>query len=325
MSEENENPPVRERNPSIKGFKQANFKAINEFGGAENVPEGVSFYVKEQVALSKTQKVPYYSIYRVIKRPEESKEGLAYVGRSIERPDEAYIAENFGPGRFRWIGRWTDEVTGAEKGMISDYLEIDESIKRQGPTPPAIPQFAGPVGVPAPIAVPDPNAAFEQALKMFDRLSAMVEKMMPKRESSLEVADRIAEKLAEVSMKTFERDLKLGQTMKRQMLDSAQSPEAPLAQEGQGEIEIPNWLKPYMGIIEKGIDKLLGGGIQGAAAKTLLLGNDEFLQIFTDPEMRTQALNALAQIHGNEKVQKVVHILEGSKEFVEAVAKKGRK
>ena len=76
---------------------------------------------------------------------------------------------------------------------------------------------------------------------------------------------------------------------------------------------IPSWLKPYMPIISTGIEKLLGGGVQGMAAKTILLGSDEFIQIFSDPERWAQAVQALTAMHGSDKIQKVVSILEAAR------------
>jgi hypothetical protein len=72
---------------------------------------------------------------------------------------------------------------------------------------------------------------------------------------------------------------------------------------------LPSWLAPFMPHLEKGVEKLLGGGPMAGPIKQLILGSDEWKEIFGDKEKWGIAVAAMEQHFGSDKTRRALQIL----------------
>lgn len=295
-----------------KGMKSEDFVSLDKLIGDEaesvgGMPQSVHFYIKEQLAFLYKRNAKF-SIYRIEKNPGEQKETLAFLEDLSDIPEEEYLKSKYGGGRYRWIARWTEE--DGRKGVLSEPISIANDFRVRPESMGGAPQFQAPATVSAPSNTSNVDP-YELSLRMFDRMGAMMERLIPKRESGLELVDRLAEKLAMMSMKQYERDLKLGENVKKTLIESVKAQEDFDEEKPSSEIAIPAWLKPFVPVIQEAIPALLGGGLTGKFAKTALLGSDDFTQIMQDPERWNELLKAISGMYpdGAEKVMKIVEIL----------------
>ena len=72
---------------------------------------------------------------------------------------------------------------------------------------------------------------------------------------------------------------------------------------------IPPFLKPFMPLIEKNLDKLLGGGAVAEGIKEVVLSTEEFAAIMANPQQMGEMMKALQLRFGPEKAERALKVL----------------
>lgn len=333
----------------VQGFTQKDFAAgtpESVFGTSdvrtEDLPQGVRLYLREKAIDLGTKRV-LVNVYR-LEDDGGMKEKRIWCGRMKHgrKPEDDEIAEQFGPGAYLWILKWNSPANGQECGIVSEKIIVDEEHgrivheewkRRQAMAAPAAP--AAPAAAPAlPAAVPGVGldaltllkfmeAAEDKALARVERIAAIIGGRNDTPADVLRGAYEGASAMMQAAVKT---NLDMARSVGKQLNRPEPEPE-PEAGEGDGEPagpQLPPWIQAFMPQIEKGLEKLLGGGPLGGAVKTLVLSSEEWAEIFADKDKFGQAVAAMEQRFGSDKTKRALDILLNRREPKDA-KKGGRK
>lgn len=328
----------------IAGFKKSEFtEATPErvFGSdvrIDDMPEGVRLYIREK-AIDFSGKRLAVNVYRLVD-DGGMKNKRVWCGKFNNRiPDESDIAEQFGGGAYCWICRWK-AVDGGERGILSDTIEIDEERGRAAHAEWKARQSGGDStrqpAAPAAVA-PAPTlgggfdfagilrimeATEEKALARMERMAAMFAGQ--RAETPADVLKSAYMGASEMIRSAVETNINMAKAVNKASQNNMRPPE-PEGEELDPEPagpRLPAWLDAFMPQIEKGIEKLLGGGPVGGAVKTLILSSDEWRMIFQDKEKWGEAVSAMEQHFGSDKTRRALDILLNRRE---SEAKKGKR
>lgn len=315
----------------IKGFTSKEWvepeKVLPDVPRSE-LPEGVRFYLKgESFDLSKKKMV--VNLYELRDQPGDLKVDKVHIEKLNFIPDEEYIGLNYGPNKdgYIWIGKWKDE--GGEKGMVSETIVLSEKWRRRYEEHQRklgdVSGGAG-AGEVATVGAPASEAGIAmQMLKMLqageDRAFLQMERMAKifqgsKTETPAEVLLAMHKGMNDMMLESVKTSLNITKTVGKAAQESI-TVAAEASQGGDDQVEpgpelgykMPPWLEPFMPHLERGLEKLLGGGPAGAAVKTLILTSDEWGQIFNDPDKWGQAVAAMETKFGSVPTQKALDIL----------------
>lgn len=337
----------------IQGFKKAEFvnpeRVFGEGFQADDLPDGVRAYMREK-ALNLGGRRAIVNAYRVVDTG-----GLKLRRKWAARmddnrvPEDYEIAERCGPGQFIWIMKF-EGVDGKDQGIMSDTIDIDEDSgramheawkRRQASTdstpvaPAAVPaaSVSNPMGFGMESILKIMAATEEKTLATMERMMAMANSN--KSETPADVLKGVYEGANAMMQKAVETNLQMvNQVRKSQSEVLAREAEAiaPKADpededgaEGGDGPQVPEFIKPFMPMLEKGLAKLLGGGPQGALTKALILSDDEFQSIFSNPDKWGQLVAYLERTHGSEKTKAAMDILLNRRDVAAGKsAKKGK-
>lgn len=324
----------------IQGFKKSELDVdpekvfeTNDFR-AEELPEGVRLFLREKRFDIPGKKL-LVNVYRIVD-DGGLKERRIFVGKmEARKPEDHEIAERFGKGSFVWMMKWVGG-DGQERGLLSDRIEIGEEgeslhrewLRRQNGDAgisPAGSASGSPPAAQSPAAVAPAFGALDILAimeKAEDKAMARIERIMGmmqgrQSESAGEVLKEAYKGANEMMAKAVQTNLDMvrvtGKHAQEQMramsLPAPEPAESVLTNEDEPAIDLPPWLKPFLPLIEKGLEKLFAGGPIGSAVKTLILSSDEWQEIFNDPEKWGQAVAAMERQYGSEKTRKALDIL----------------
>lgn len=316
----------------IQGFKRSEFAAATPekvFGtnevSMEDLPGGVRLYLREKAVDLGTKKV-LVNVYRLVD-DGGTKIKRVWVGRmkANRKPEDEEIAEQFGGGSYVWILKW-NAPDGQECGIISEPIEIDMETgraaheayrRRQGAeSAPA----AMPAAAPAPAAQASGfsgdaaallkimDAAEERTLARMERIAAMFQGRQGDTPAEiLKSAYQGASDMMQAAVKT-NLDMAKSVSKARELIPAPAAPAPEPEPEPEGP-SLPAWLEPFMPQIEKGLEKLLGGGPAASAVKTLILSSDEWREMFNDPEKWGQFVSAAEMNFGSDRTRRALDIL----------------
>lgn len=303
---------------SIKGFKQSDFKRPSEFFEDGKVPDGlpdsIRLYIRGKNVDVRGKHLSI-NVYRLVSGLG-TKERKDWVGRieGNDVPEDHDIGLRFGPGRYVWIVKWVDPVQG-EKGLISDEVNIAEDAREahlawraanqgQGsPTASPRPLEALPAALPVAPGLNDPLAVLrlvqlgeDRALDQIERINKILLGRPSQAANEGPVVDA-HKKAAKIMEEAFE--------YKAKALEAVHAKETPLEKEEA----VPPFLKPFMPLIEKNIDKLLGGGPVAEGMKEVILSTEEFARIMADPQQMAVMADALRLRFGAERTEGALRFL----------------
>lgn len=297
----------------IKGLKKSDFKGPDEFFGEgkapDNLPESIRLYIRgKQVDMrGKDLRI---NVYRLV-AGLGTKERKDWVGevQGPNVPDDRDIALRFGPGRYVWIAKWMDPVDG-EKGLVSDEVHVAEDAREAhlawkaqnaGISAPGVPGKEAAMISPAAGALNDPLAVLRLVQlgedRALDNLERMQKILAGRPSQAIEGPQADAHKKA---MRIIDEALEY----KAKAIEAAKP--APPAKE---EEVIPPFLKPFMPLIEKNLDKLLGGGAVAEGIKEVVLSTEEFAAIMANPQQMEEMMKALQLRFGPEKAERALRAL----------------
>ena len=340
----------------LQGFKRSELDAdpkrvfeSDDFK-AEELPEGVRLFLREKRIDLPGKKV-LVNVYRIID-DGGLKERRLFVGKmEARKPEDHEIAERFGKGSFVWMMKWIGG-DGQERGLLSERIEIGEEgedlhrewLQRQKGDAGISPNSGALGSPPVALAPAAATSAFgpaeflammekaeDKAMARIERIMAMVQGRQS--ESAGEVLKEAYKGANEMMAKAVQTNLdmvrvtgKHAQEQMRAMALPAPEPEEVLPPEEEAAaMPLPAWLKPFMPLVEKGIEKLFAGGPLGSAVKTLILSSEEWQEIFNDPEKWGQAVSAMERQYGSEKTRKALDILLNRRAEGDKAKTKGRK
>jgi hypothetical protein len=326
----------------IQGFKQSEFnngtpeKVFGSDFRIEELPEGIRLYLKEK-AIDVPIKKLVINIYRLVD-DGSLKNKKVWVGKIVnKKPEEEEIAERYGGGSYIWVGRWL-AADGAERGVISEPIEIDEDmgkkmneawLRKQAaveasaqPAQPAVVQSVAPssFGSDAATMLKIMDAAEEKTLSRIERIASIFQGRQ--NDTPGDVLNKAYQGASEMMQRAVQTNLDMAKAVNKANQLALQPPDAKGDEEDEEVMsgpKMPSWLSPFMPHLEKGIGKLLEGGPMGNAVKTLILSSDEWSEIFNDKEKWGQAVSAMEQHFGSEQTRQALDILLSRNK------KKGRK
>jgi hypothetical protein len=321
----------------IQGIKQAEYVEAEKALGhkPDELPDGIKFYIRG-IPLDIPGTRVVVTIYRVV--DGGTKKRKIAVGKMENRPPEDHeIGEWYGPGDYVWIGKWYKKddsgIQGEPRQMLSEVINIGpewlaahmEYRTRQESEMRV--RFAGSAPVPVPVAAPAPAPSMgiggltEElggAFMLLEKLANIAKSMAGP--SPVELMTKSFEAFSRMGTEMLKSNMDMARTAGERIRQIELDPpdddddDDPPAPTSTDEPKIPEWLAPFWPYAKTFMGKIIGGGPEGAAAKTLLLSSDEFKTIFTDPEKWGQAVSALEMIHGTENTKKALDILLSKRE-----------
>lgn len=312
---------------NVQGLKASEIKPVREVLGddfpAEELPAGVRAYIKEKAKIfPEGQALDVY----VYEYENGSTTGIKkLVGKLKDRttcPEDDEIAENFGPGVYFWIVKWPTR-RGQDSGILSDLVRVSEKARplyeafhaRKGAE-------AARASVPvmlasAPVPAAGNGFSFSDLMKLQadaeEKVLGRMERMAAMFKTQAQPADIMADAYRasnQMIKEGFENNLAMRKTV------MAEAKAVIKQKEGEGEDGEPEdsdsvgaLVKSMIPKIRPFLDQLLGGGPVGSAVKTIVLGTDEWKEIFRDKEKFGVAVAAMEQEFGSDKTQSALDIL----------------
>lgn len=328
------------REKGVQGFKRGDFTDDKEKVFGEGIrpelPEGVRLYLREK-SIDLSTKTISVNVYRLVDDGGIKNRRL-WVGKWGNRlPEDGEIAQRFGGGSFIWIAKWKNP-DGAEAGLMSEQIDIDPELgerarlEAEGKGKAAA---SGPATAAPPHSVPEQltvagvlqlmAAAEEKSLTMFERIARVMSGQ--RQETPAEVLNGAYRGASEMMQKAFETNLRMVDDHRKvagKMLTMDPPKIDPEPEELDDQDPTPAWLRPFIDAAAPYLEKLLAGGPLGAAVKTLILSDQQWNEIISDPERWAEAVGALERNFGSEKTRKAIEILRPSRSS-KPQAKKGRK
>lgn len=325
----------------IQGIKPNEYvsadKVLSSDMGVGDLPEGVKYYIKDK-KINLTNKRMVVRLYELISEEGGIKLRRDYLENFGNRiPDEEEIALSYGPTKpgeegYMWIGKWKDDL-GEEKGIISEVIRISEKWRARYE---AHQRKLKADSQPAPIAAPAPVTAGtftaldmlafmekgeEKALRSMERMAAIMQtgkQEMPSAvmEKAYDAAGRFMEKSLESNFRMSAATTEIVKSKLQDDLEDDDEDDAP--EQGENELQpaqsnpmegLPSWIQPFIPQVEKWLGTLLGGGLVGNAAKTIIQSSDDWKQIIADPSKFNEAKTAMATYFGSDKTEAALNLL----------------
>jgi len=319
----------------VKGLKNSEFVDADQVGITKEdraqLPDSVKFYLKGQAFQLANKKV-VVNLYELRDLPGDTKMDRQHLEKMNFIPDEEYMALNYGPtaegsAGYMWIGKWWDE--SGEKGIVSETIIISEKWRRRyeahqakldGQAAGVKPAAGASASLPAAGSKPAGEWGPLEVLSLIQqgeerayrnlKMCAEIFRMGNHNETPADVLAGAYKGANEMMMGAVKTNLEMAKAVGRATQE---------ALEGVDEIEpvpavepgpsVPAWLEPFLPQLKSGLEKLLGGGPVGAAAKTLILSSDEWKTIFSDKDKFGQAIAAMEARFGSDKTGKALDIL----------------
>ncbi len=317
-----------EEDKGIQGIKKSEWKTAREVLGddapADVLPASLRLYIKER-ALDIAGRKLGVNLYRMLDDGgiKEKRSWVHDFGPEV--PDEKRINELFGPSKYIWIAKWTTH-DGKESGIVSEPVIIDEACRpaheayqeKLRALKPVTLAPAAPLPVVAPAA---PSGGID--------IGGILAIMAAAEEKTLSTMERMARmfKPAETPADVLRDTYKAGNAMMKEATDVAMSSYRAVTAKAKAEMNakpdedeggekdgadpdsVSGMVKTFLPEIKAYLDKLIGGGPVGAAVKTLVLGSEQWKEIFQDKEKFGIAIAAMEQEFGSEKTERVLDVL----------------
>lgn len=326
-----------ENDRPIQGFKNKEFatdRPEEVFESSEirveDLPEGVRLFLRGKAVDLATKKLTV-RIYR-LKNEGGVKDLRESVGILINRfPEEEDVGEMYGPGRYIAIGKWKS-ATGVERGIITepmligeDWRPAHEAWKRAQSGAPAAGLPAVPAAAPA--ASPLGNvegilrimaAAEEKSLATFERIAAIMGGS--RQESPVEVLKTAYQGANQMIMDSVKQVQDMAKSVKDKakadLRDDQGGDDDDDQEEGAaaGSDPMPDWVNAFMPQIKQWLGTLLGGGPMGNAVKTIVLGSEQWQEIFRDKDKWGVAVAAMEAEFGTEQTAAALKVLLNKRE-----------
>lgn len=304
----------------IHGFKSSEFltaaqarEKLGDAAPADELPDGVRLYLKEKSLNVPAGAAVRCNLYRIVSDggTKDARRWVAKLPPRVPEDDEIAV---YGRGKYIWILKW-NLGNGRETGIMSDPVEIDDSVDlvhERAPAPASLPVPAAPAssstfGFEQLMALQD--AAEEKTLARMERMASMFKAQA----GPAEILSDAYKASTDMMQSSVRMALDMGKTisgkakkeMERQIDDQDGG--------GDGEAEAAagtqTLLSTYWPQIKPYVDKLLGGGPTGAAVKTLILGSEQWKEIFNDKEKFGVFVAAAEQEFGTDKAKRAMDIL----------------
>lgn len=324
----------------IEGIKGSEYKDLSEVlpdnVRADTLPEGVRAYIKERGLVIPGAQLTV-SIYRLLDGGTKGRRSWVGNYEGGDRlPEPLNVCQVAGAGDFFWMAKW-DGPQGKENGLVSDVIRIEDTAANRAihdayqaklaakSAPAGLPVAAAPapasgmgIGVEGILAII--AAAEEKSLKTFERIMALAkpaEQPMDILKGTYKASMDMMKEASDMTVNAYRSvTSKAKAEMNKEPADEGDGEAAP---ESFGDV-----IKTFIPEIKLYLDKLIGGGPVGHAVKTLVLGSDEWKEIFQDKEKMGIAIAAMEQEFGSEKTEKAMQILLNKRED-KAAAKKGKR
>lgn len=316
----------------IQGIKRSDYISMDDVlkeseGAAKELPEDLKFFMRRS-AVDLNGKRYILNLYRLLDHGG-TKLNKEFCEKYINRiPEEDEIGEHFGPGKYVWIGKWSDAQ--GEKGMLSEQINISEDWrlrheKWKAKEAGTLSSSAASSAPAAAAAAASPLGSLEGILKIMElseeKALARVERIAAilggnKQESPTEVLAAAYKGAQEVMMSSLKGSLEIAKRANENIQDSLlpQGDGQEGDDQGGGQAagflsSTPAWLAPFLPQLQEGLTKLLAGGPVAGAYKTLILNSAEWKEIFNDTDKWGQAVAAMEQNFGSERTSKALDIL----------------